>query len=59
MECQVSVYRAGSLKIVTSNLVAVQDIRWVNGGSESGGCYTFFCGNGSANCHLGTEFFIS
>jgi len=58
-------YRKGSLKIVASNLakynfslVAVQDIKWDSGGSEPADIYTFYCGNGSANHHLGMGFFI-
>jgi hypothetical protein len=59
------VYTSGSLKTVASelakcnlDLVTVQEGRWVEGGSESADVFTFFCGNGNANNHLQTGFFI-
>jgi endonuclease/exonuclease/phosphatase family metal-dependent hydrolase len=52
------VYTAGSLKTVVSklakynlDLVAVQEVRWAEGGNQP-------AGNGNANHHLGTGFFI-
>jgi hypothetical protein len=52
---------AGSLKAVESelakyifDLVAVQGVRWVEGGSQPADNYTFFYGNGKASHHLGT-----
>jgi hypothetical protein len=38
--------------------VGVQEVRWDNGGTEPAGDYTFFYGNGNADHHLGTGFFI-
>jgi len=59
------VYRAGSLKTVTSELgkynlvlVAVQDVRWDRGGSQPADEYTFFYGSGNANRHIGIDFFL-
>jgi hypothetical protein len=50
-----SLYRASSLKSVPSelekydlDLVAVLEIRWVNGGSQAADDCTFFYGNGNA-----------
>jgi len=34
------------------------DIVWSNGGTKLADNYTFLCGNGNANHHLGTGFFI-
>jgi len=55
----------GSLKTAASelakynlDLVAVQEVRWVEGGSQPGDYYTCHYGNGNANHHLGTDFFI-
>jgi exonuclease III len=56
---------AGSLKTVESelakynfDLVGVQEVTWVRGGSESAEDYTLLFGNGNANHHFGTGFFI-
>jgi len=38
--------------------MVVQDVRWVEVGSQPEGNYTVFYGNGNANHHLGTVFFI-
>jgi hypothetical protein len=40
------------------DLVAVQEVRWVEGGNQSADDYTYFYVNVSANCHLGTGLFI-
>jgi exonuclease III len=60
-----SLSRAGSLKTAASELtksnlglVVVQEIRWVEGGSQSAANYTFFWGNGNSNHHLGTAFIV-
>jgi hypothetical protein len=60
-----SLYRAGSLKTVASelsnyslDLVAIQKVRWFEGGSQPAYDYTFFYGNINANHHLVTGFFI-
>jgi len=65
MECSRSLYRTGSLKTVASELVdyklgvvEVQEVGWVEGGSQPADDYRFFCGDGNANDHLGTEFFL-
>jgi hypothetical protein len=34
------------------DLVAVQQVRWVEGGSQPANNYTFFQGSGNANYHL-------
>jgi hypothetical protein len=59
-----SLYRAGSLQTVASelmkcnsDLVKVQEVRWVDGGSQPEDDYTFFHRNGNANRHLGRKFF--
>jgi exonuclease III len=58
-------YRPGSLTTAASELakcnldpVAVQEVRWVEGGSQRADNYTFFFRNVNANRHLGTGFFI-
>jgi hypothetical protein len=60
MEC--SVYRRCSLKRIASELakytrnlhpVAVNEVRWDEGGSQPESNYTLFYGSGNANHHLG------
>jgi exonuclease III len=60
-----SLYGSGSLKTVSGelakyklDLVGVQEVRWDKGGTEPAGGYTFSYGNGNADHHLGTGFFI-
>jgi exonuclease III len=60
-----SLYRSGSLKTETGestkyklDLVGVQEIRWDKSGTGPAGDYTFLYGNGNADHHLGTGFFI-
>jgi hypothetical protein len=38
--------------------VGVQEVRWDKGGTEPAGDYTFSCANGTADHHLGTDFFV-
>jgi hypothetical protein len=56
-----SLYRADSLKTVASELakynlylVALQEIRWVEGGNQPANNYTFIYVNVNGNDHLGT-----
>jgi hypothetical protein len=64
--CSVRIlYRAGSLITVASelakyklDLVAVQECRWVEDGSQPADDYIFFDGNGNVNHHLGTGYFV-
>jgi exonuclease III len=58
-------YRSDSLKTVSGelakyklDLVGVQEVRWDKAGTERAGDYIFFYGNGNADHHLGTGFFI-
>jgi exonuclease III len=60
-----SLYRHGSLKTVSGelakyklDLVGEQEVRWDKGGNKPAGDYTFFYGNGNADHHLGTGFFV-
>lgn len=65
-KCNVrSTHRAGSLKTVVSelakynlDLMAVQKVRSFEGVNQPGDDYTFLCGNGNANHHLGTVLFV-
>jgi hypothetical protein len=57
-----SLYRASSLKTLARklakyklDLVAVQNIRWDEGGSQPADDYIFFYGDGNAIHHLGTD----
>jgi hypothetical protein len=58
-------YRPGPLITVLralakckSHLVSVQEVRWGNAATEPADSYTFLFGNGNADHHLGTCFFI-
>jgi hypothetical protein len=48
----------GELAKYKLDLVEVQEVRWDEGGTEPVGDYTFFYGNGNADHHLGTGFFV-
>jgi exonuclease III len=49
---------SGELVKYKLDLVGVQEVRWDKGGTEPAGDYTFFYGNGNADHHLGTGFFV-
>jgi hypothetical protein len=49
---------SGELAKYKLDLVRVQEVRWDKGGTEPTGDYTFFYGNGNADLHLGTGFFV-
>jgi hypothetical protein len=54
-----SLYRAGSLKTVADKMAKCNsEIKWFKGGSKPADDHTFFCGNGNANHHLGTDYFV-
>jgi hypothetical protein len=60
-----SLYRTDSPKTESSklakynlDLVAVQKVSWVEGGSQPADDITFFYGNENANHQLGTDFFL-
>jgi exonuclease III len=48
----------GELAKYKLDLVGVQEVRWDKGGTEPVGDYTFFYGNGNADHHIGTGFFV-
>jgi len=39
-------------------LMAFQDVRWHEAGSQPADGYTYFYGNENVNCHLGTFLYI-
>jgi hypothetical protein len=49
---------SGELAKDKLDLVGVQEVRWDKGDTEPAGDYTFFYGNGNADHHLGTGFFV-
>jgi hypothetical protein len=50
---------SGELAKYKLHLVGVQEFRWDKSGIEPAGDYTFFYGNGNADHHLGTGFFVN
>jgi hypothetical protein len=59
--CGAGSMRTAACKLVKDNLdiVAIEEVRWVQGGSQSGADYTLLYGNGNANHHLETNYFLS
>jgi hypothetical protein len=60
-----SLYKSGLLKTIPREiakyklgLVGVQEVRWDKGATEPGNDYTFFCGSGNADDHLGIGFVV-
>jgi hypothetical protein len=49
---------SGELAKCKLDLVEGQEVRWDKCGTEPAGDYTFFYGNGNADHHLGTDFFV-
>jgi hypothetical protein len=49
---------SGELAKYKLDLVRVQEVRWDKSGTEPAGDYNFFYGNGNADHHLRTGFFV-